>query len=1069
MKPQQQFFNLTLIGIALLGLSLIALFPLAFYFAIIEPNSQPAQADTTSVDTINVNATAAAEFAADLPHAPVVLNVPGEEATDEGASMAGEDASPEDRTERLELIAANPESAEAGRTDYIICAACHGTQLEGGVGKPLVGSEFVRGVTDIDLINFIINGRTIWDEMNTTGVAMPARGGEPSFSDEDIAEIVSYIRIYDGVPAPEESIYEVAEPAPVVVVESVPIEDDEDYVFAPLDTSGIGSSTEAEDTTDTSTENTANMERGMELYNEFCGVDDASQAMCDYLHTITDEAELRDVLLNGTSPFDSSLPEGVSVPQAGGMLFFSDADIDALTAVFISDCCSEDSQEPVADDSTTENTADMERGMELYNEFCGVDDASQAMCDYLHTITDEAELRDVLLNGTSPFDSSLPEGVSVPQAGGMLFFSADDIDALTAVFLSDCCSEDSQEPVADDSTTENTADMERGMELYNEFCGVDDASQAMCDYLHTITDEAELRDVLLNGTSPFDSSLPEGVSVPQAGGMLFFTADDIDALTAVFLSDCCSENSEDAAPEDTEEPATEDTESNSSETSNATIGTREGRTGAEIYEAMCTVDDASQAMCDYLQSLATEDLANYDRMIELLTLGTSPFDRSIPEGISVPQRGNTLLLTDNEILNLVDYLFAEAGFADNLDPLDVSAFPDFSENDERAALNLWADMCLVNDTAETSCEYLLSLIEDGTGRERIAELLTDGTSPLDTSIPQGIFLPQRGGDLLFNDQEVSELVDYAFSLIAAADEVDYRASLSYVGRLKGSVIFPHRQVGDFTAPSTIGDFTLSDYRGRTVVVYFGYMTCPDVCPTTLVDLMRAYRDLDEPSDNVTIVFVTIDPERDTLDLMDRYLTSFHADFVGIRPENEEQLQTLMADFGVLAQRREVDSSLGYLMDHSAITYIVGPDGRLVSQLPYGVPYTEISNDISVLAEYTFTGIDTIDAGRYVEESDPAREYRIVIPEGTNQLIMMGQDPGIIPLEINLTLGERDILVLENHDNADYLVGGIWVAPNETVMKQFYEAQTFVGLCTVTVGRDLVEIIITDPNAPVETE
>ncbi|HLA44268.1 MAG TPA: hypothetical protein VJZ27_12570 [Aggregatilineales bacterium] len=77
--------------------------------------------------------------------------------------------------------------------------------------------------------------------------------------------------------------------------------------------------------------------------------------------------------------------------------------------------------------------------------------------------------------------------------------------------------------------------------------------------------------------------------------------------------------------------------------------------------------------------------------------------------------------------------------------------------------------------------------------------------------------------------------------------------------------------------------------------------------------------------------------------------------------------------------------------------------------------------------------------------------------------MMGNDPGIIPLEINLTIGEQDILVLENHDNLDYLVGGIWVAPYETVSRQFYEPQTFVGLCTVTVGRDLVEIIVSEPE------
>jgi hypothetical protein len=105
---------------------------------------------------------------------------------------------------------------------------------------------------------------------------------------------------------------------------------------------------------------------------------------------------------------------------------------------------------------------------------------------------------------------------------------------------------------------------------------------------------------------------------------------------------------------------------------------------------------------------------------------------------------------------------------------------------------------------------------------------------------------------------------------------------------------------------------------------------------------------------------------------------------------------------------------------------------------------------------------SISAGSEPTVNDPDREYRIVIPVGTGAQIMMGEDPGIIPLRIELTIGERDVLVLENNDVSDYLVGGIWVAPYETVSKQFYEPQSFVGLCTVTVGRDLVEIIVSEP-------
>lgn len=287
--------------------------------------------------------------------------------------------------------------------------------------------------------------------------------------------------------------------------------------------------------------------------------------------------------------------------------------------------------------------------------------------------------------------------------------------------------------------------------------------------------------------------------------------------------------------------------------------------------------------------------------------------------------------------------------------------------------------------------------------------------------------------------------------------------VTYTNDLQGSVVSPPREIDDFTAPSTKGDYAFSEQGGKIQLMYFGYMTCPDVCPTTLAEMLRAYRDVGEPSEQVNVVFVTIDPERDTLDRMSIYMSAFNEDFIGVRPESPEQLASMMADFGVIAERREVDSALEYLMDHSATVFLVAPDGRIVAQYPYGVPYTEMSNDLEVLMY--FSSNDDTSRGQLmgeVAELDPAREYRIVIPEGTGTQIAMGEDPGIIPLEINLTLGEKDILVLENHDVQDYLVGGIWVAPFETVRKQFYEPQTFVGLCTVTVGRDLVEIIVSEP-------
>jgi protein SCO1/2 len=300
--------------------------------------------------------------------------------------------------------------------------------------------------------------------------------------------------------------------------------------------------------------------------------------------------------------------------------------------------------------------------------------------------------------------------------------------------------------------------------------------------------------------------------------------------------------------------------------------------------------------------------------------------------------------------------------------------------------------------------------------------------------------------------------------VSIADVVRNAPLPSYTAQLQGSVMRPPRPIQNFSAPSTLGkNFQLSDFGGKILLFYFGYMTCPDVCPTTIADMLRAYREVGEPRDNVKVIFVTLDPERDTLERLSIYMNAFHKDFIGVRPESQAQVDALVANFGVTYEKREVDSTLGYLIDHSASVLVMSPNRHLVSQLPYGVSYKEIVNDIEVLMRYTLNPAGgALARSLEAPDSDPAREYRIVIPEGTASQIAMGNDPGIIPLKIELTLGVKDILVLENHDDTDYLVGGVWVAPYETVYKQFYEPQTFVGMCTITVGRDLIEIIVSEP-------
>jgi protein SCO1 len=174
---------------------------------------------------------------------------------------------------------------------------------------------------------------------------------------------------------------------------------------------------------------------------------------------------------------------------------------------------------------------------------------------------------------------------------------------------------------------------------------------------------------------------------------------------------------------------------------------------------------------------------------------------------------------------------------------------------------------------------------------------------------------------------------------------------SYTRQLRGAVLSPARTLEDFSLAATTGDeFTLSEHRGEVLLLYFGYRSCPDFCPNTFAELIRVYTELGEPADKLKIMFVTIDPERDTLDYLGEYVAAFHEDFIGLRAEGAT-LEGLQAQFGVVAEKREVgESALAYLYDHTASLFLVGPDGELEVQYLYGTSYRDIVHDIRLMLE-----------------------------------------------------------------------------------------------------------------------
>jgi len=148
---------------------------------------------------------------------------------------------------------------------------------------------------------------------------------------------------------------------------------------------------------------------------------------------------------------------------------------------------------------------------------------------------------------------------------------------------------------------------------------------------------------------------------------------------------------------------------------------------------------------------------------------------------------------------------------------------------------------------------------------------------------------------------------------------------------------PQFQSSDVTGSSFGRDFalhdaegkprTLADFRGKAVVVFFGYTQCPDVCPTTLAALAEAMKQLGPDADRVQVLFVTVDPDRDTAELLGKYVPAFDRRFLGLRGNAEETARTAK-EFRILYQKQPGTSPGSYTMDHSAGTFIFDPQGRL---------------------------------------------------------------------------------------------------------------------------------------------
>ncbi|WP_374328346.1 SCO family protein [Azonexus sp.] len=148
--------------------------------------------------------------------------------------------------------------------------------------------------------------------------------------------------------------------------------------------------------------------------------------------------------------------------------------------------------------------------------------------------------------------------------------------------------------------------------------------------------------------------------------------------------------------------------------------------------------------------------------------------------------------------------------------------------------------------------------------------------------------------------------------------------------------------GDFSLQGAAGPVALHDYAGRLVIVYFGYTFCPDICPTTLNALVEAKALLTpEERQKLAVLFVSLDPQRDTPAHLKTYLEFFDPDFAGVTGE-ASQIAEIAARYGVIYKLQPPGEGGNYAVDHSAETFLVGPDGRLRARLAHGTPPAQMA-------------------------------------------------------------------------------------------------------------------------------
>jgi protein SCO1/2 len=170
-------------------------------------------------------------------------------------------------------------------------------------------------------------------------------------------------------------------------------------------------------------------------------------------------------------------------------------------------------------------------------------------------------------------------------------------------------------------------------------------------------------------------------------------------------------------------------------------------------------------------------------------------------------------------------------------------------------------------------------------------------------------------------------------------------------QLKSGTFSPPRMAPPIVQQAADGKpFSLDRQRGKVVVLEFGYTSCADVCPVSLAMLKQARERLGPLRDKLQVVFITVDPERDTAPRLQAYLAQFDPAFVGLTG-SAQQMAAIRSAYGIAVTRKAVAGSKDdYTMGHSSYLYFIDPQGRLRALMPFGRPADDIVHDVTLLAQ-----------------------------------------------------------------------------------------------------------------------